>query len=224
MAAPTSGATGSETATGTDGTDALDGPATPPVGGPRAVKRGPALVVVGIVAVIGVGGFALAAIGGRPGSSAPPATARRLPGVALSAVPASGVLRSIARSGEPPRDIAGALVVPVGTRQTGHSCPPSVELYDCTVHLAVAARPSEVVAFYRAELRHEGWTVLAVDATTGSGTEIYAQRGSNDGFYWEVGVRVDSATPSITPALSGGGQTAPTSTVSLRVLERNDPD
>ena len=183
-------------------------------------------MIVGLAVVIGGSGFAFAALEGRPGTAAPPPTATHLKGVQLAAVPVKGLLGPIIHGGEPPRDIADALVVPAGTRRTGSGCGSGVDLYDCTLHLATPARPSEVVAFYRAELRHEGWQILAVDATAGTanGTEVYAQKGSADGFYWEVGVRIDPATPSITPALSGGSQSAPTSTVSLDVLERNDAD
>ncbi len=194
--------------------------------GLRTIRNGPALIVVGIVAVVAGGGFALAALGGGPGSQALPRTATHLRGVSLAAVPASGVLRSVVRGGEPPNDIAGAIVVPAGTRRTRSDCGTPVSLYDCSVTLAAPARPSQVITFYRAELRHAGWQILAVDATAGpgNGTAIYAQKGSSDGFYWDVEVRIDSATPSITPALSGGSQSAPTSTVSLRVFERNDAD
>lgn len=192
----------------------------------RSIKRGPALAFVGIVVAVAGGGFALAAVGGHPGSAAAPRTASHLRGVRLAAVPATTVLGPVLRGGEPPRDIAGALVVPAGTRRTGSSCGAGVDLYDCSVRLAVPARPSTVVAFYRAELRHAGWQIQAVDATVGSanGTQMFAQKGSSDGFYWEVGVRIEPSTPSIAPALSGGSQSAPTSTVSLRVLERNDAD
>lgn len=192
----------------------------------RPIRRGPALVVVGIVAVVAGGGFALAAAGGGPGSQSLPRTASHLRGVRLAAVPAQAVLRPVVRGGEPPNDIAGAIVVPAGTRRTGTACGTPVSLYDCSVTLATPARPSQVIAFYRAELRHAGWRILAVDATVGAGngTAIYAQKGSSDGFYWDVEVRIDSATPSITPALSGGSQSAPTSAVSLRVFERNDAD
>lgn len=193
---------------------------------PRQVRRGPALAFVGIAAAIGVGGFAAAALSSRTPSVAPASSGRSLPGIGLAAVPATAALRPIAHGGEPPADIAGALVVPAGTARTGSACGAGVDLYDCTVHLRTQSGASDVVDFYRAELRHEGWKILAVDAAAGrsNGTEIYAQKGSSDGYYWDVGVRVESRTPAITPALSGGSQVAPTSTVSLRVFERNDPD
>lgn len=189
---------------------------------PRQVSRGPALVSLGLAGLVGIGGFAWAAATSHPGSSAPPSTTKHLAGVHLGAVPATQALKAITRGGEPPTDIAGALVVPASARRTGSHCGAAINLYDCTVDLTVRAKPSQVVAFYRAELRHAGWRILAVDATTGKGTVVYAQHASNDGYYWEVGVAVDPATPSITPALSGNGESAPTSTVSLRVLEKGD--
>lgn len=212
--------------TGTDTAGAQDtdpgAPRTGPTTAPRQVSRKPALVAVGLAGLVGVGGFAWAAATSHPGSSAPPSASSHLAGVHLGAVPATHALQAITRGGEPPSDIAGALVVPASTRRTGSHCGSAINLYDCTVDLRVRAKPDAVVAFYRAELRHRGWSILAVDATTGKGTVVYAQHASNDGYYWEVGVGVDPATPSITPALSGSGESAPTSTVSLRVLEKGD--
>jgi hypothetical protein len=190
---------------------------------PRQVTTKPALIFIGLVALVGIGGFAAAALWSRRDGTIPPSATTRLRGVGLAAAPATTVLKPILRGGEPPSDIATALVVPAGSRPTGSSCGLSLSLYDCATRFAVQARPSRVVAFYRAELTHEGWKILALDATgTGNGTILYAQRGSADGYYWEVGVKVEPVIPSISPALSGEGQTAPTSSVSLRVVERGD--
>lgn len=217
--------------TGTAPPEAVDGEGAggvqPPVGPPaRRITRKPAMVIVGLAAFVGIGGFAMAALESHPGSSAPPPSAKAVKGTSLAAVSAKAVLRPILRGGEPPSDIAGALVVPAGSRPTGSSCGAGLSLYDCSTRFSVRARPPEVVTFYRVELRREGWKILAVDATAGkgNGTVLYAQRGSSDGYYWEVGARVEPVTPSISPALSGGGQTAPTSAVSLRIVERNDAD
>lgn len=198
----------------------------PPGPPARKITRKPALVFVGLAAFVGIGGFAMAAIQSHPGSSAPPPSAQAVKGSSLAAVSAKALLRPILRAGEPPSDISGALVVPAGSKPTGSSCGAGLSLYDCVTRFSVRARPSEVVSFFRTELRHEGWKILAVDATAGkgNGTVVYAQRGSSDGYYWEVGARVDPVTPSISPALSGGSQAAPTSAVSLRVVERNDAD
>jgi hypothetical protein len=115
-------------------------------------------------------------------------------------------------------------VVPTGTTvDTAKRPAPAVDLYSATVTLGVAHAASQVVTFYRRELAHDHWSVLAVDSTaTGDGTRIFAKFGSNDGYYWEVGLVVNPVTASITPALGGG--TEPTSTVSLTVFEIDDED
>ena len=206
--------------------DEGSGEVQPPGPPARTITRKPAMAFLGLVALVGIGGFAMAALESHPGSSAPPPSAHAVKGTSLAAVSAKAVLRPILRGGEPPSDIAGALIVPARSRPTGAGWGAGLSLYDCVTRFSVRARPAEVVSFFRAELRHEGWKILAVDATVGksNGTVVYAQLGSSDGFYWEVGARVEPVTPSITPALSGGGQTAPTSAVSLRIVERNDAD
>ncbi len=192
---------------------------------PLPSKR-PALVVLGIVALVSVGGFILALAGTHRGGSSSKAPVGHLKGVALTAQPARALLAPVVSPGQPPRDILDHLVVPSGARRNGAHCQSGgVSLYDCQVRLSLSAPPSQVVGFFSAALRHEGWSKLAKDATVqGNGTELLAQRASSDGFYWEVGVVVDPVNPSITPALAGGSEVAPTSSVELRVFEVDGGD
>ncbi len=100
-----------------------------------------------------------------------------------------------------------------------------VQLYSASVTLSVDAPPSEVLAFYRAELRHDGWTSVTTDAAaTGAGEEVLGQHASSDGYYWGVGAVVHEVTPSLSPALAGGDQEAPTSTLTLSLYEIDDSD
>lgn len=193
--------------------------------GSRRVRRGPAAIFLGLVAIIGVGGFAGAALTSSPSRSTA-ATLGAPKGSSIDAVRASGDLKKIMLGGEPPTDIVGALVVPAGSSllnsATGNQ---DLDLYDASITLGVPDRPGDVVTFYKLELKDAGWKVDRVDATAnGKGSELFATKGSSDGFYWEVGVVIDPANPSITPALAGNDATASSSTVELRIFEIDDAD
>jgi hypothetical protein len=98
------------------------------------------------------------------------------------------------------------------------------DLFDASITLNVPDKDTDVISFYKAELTAAHWQVQRVDATPdGKGSEVFATIGSNDGFYWEVGVVVDPANPSITPALAGATPTA-SSSVELQIFEVDDAD
>jgi len=212
-----------------DGARRLGAGSTAPVGGAppsfaQRPRRGPALIVLGLAVVIGGGGFVAGAITSGPGQTTPPANLSRLKGVKLAAVGAKALLRPVISAGEPPPDVLNALVVPEHTTRKSSSCPAGgTYLYDCEVTLAVPSKPQNVVAFYDAELVHQHWAKMSVVATAdGRGTEILAKRPSSDGYYWELGVTVEPVNPSITPALGGGSETTPTSSLVLTVFEIDD--
>jgi hypothetical protein len=193
---------------------------------PGPVSRTPVLVVLGIVAVIAIGGALLAVLGASPKQAAPTSVSS-LPGVSLRAVPAAHALAAITAAGQPPADIVADLVVPEGATVTGSSdLDAGVGQFDRGVSMTVDASTKEVVAFFSAELRHDGWAMSASEPVTNkqgvSGTEVLAQHESADGYYWEVGVVVDPANPSITPALAGSGAAAESSSVELTLLEVGD--
>lgn len=187
-------------------------------------RRGPALIVLALAVVIGGGGFVAGAITSGPGQTTPPASLNHLAGVKLPAVGAKALLRPVISAGQPPPDVLNALVVPERTTRKSSSCPSGgTYLYDCEVTLAVPSTPQSVVAFYDAELAHQHWSKMSVVATAdGRGTEILAKRPSADGYYWELGVTIEPVNPSITPALGGGSETAPTSSLVLTVFEIDD--
>jgi hypothetical protein len=187
-------------------------------------RSGPALFFLGCVAVVAIGGVALA-LAGSGGKQAGGASLGRLRGVAMAARAGKPILQRVSTNGEPPSDVVAAIVVPDGTTVTSAKRPgPAISLYSATVHLAVSYDASQVVTFFRRELAHDHWSVLAVDSTaSGNGTQIFAKIPSSDGYYWEIGVVVNPVTASITPAL-GGGDSEPTSTVSLTVFEVDDAD
>ncbi len=187
--------------------------------GPRQAmpKRGPALVVIGIVALVSLGGAALALAGTHASPKKRPALPVSGPG-SLPAERAMRILAPIERGGEPPIDVLDRLVVPKGSIRTSIQCAKSViDLYDCAIHLTAPGAPPAVLSFFEHELPHLGWAKLSISPTDhGLGTEVLDQVASNDGYYWEVGAFVDplsSPTPGVTGAASA---------VVLRVAERGD--
>jgi hypothetical protein len=191
---------------------------------PKRPRLGPALVVLGVAAVVGIGGAAVSLIGSGQKPIAAAALGR-LPGVALAAESAKPVLAHISAGGDPPTDIVDALVVPAGSVYVRRQLSSGLQLFSASVSVSVNEPPAEVLAFYRAELRHDGWSSISTDAAaTGSGEEVLAQHPSSDGYYWGVGAVVQPVTPSLSPALAGGDQQAPTSALTLSVYEIDDAD
>jgi len=178
--------------------------------------RGPALIVLGIAVVIVVAGVAASIFGSGPGSQAVVGTVTVPGGNVVHLTPATTGLRSIVSSGQPPADILGALDVPAGSPVTGTvNIDQGVGQFDRTVRFRTGLVQGQVVALYRTLLPKLGWKL----AYTGSGagteaqnTEVLAKKGSNDSFYWEVGVVVSPTTSAgVTP-------------FSVEVLELPDQD
>jgi hypothetical protein len=190
---------------------------------PRPPSRGPALIVIGIVAFITVGGWLLATLGASPhvttGDVASP------PGLNLPAEHGGHDLGAIVVSEQPPSDIIGALVIPSGSTVTAHTAPSaSIGLYDGSITLDVPTTAKRVVAFFTYELKHNHWQIADTVSGSNGGTNIYALHNSSDGYVWEVGVLVEGKSGAITPALAGGGAPSETSSVELRIIERDDED
>lgn len=190
---------------------------------PIRPRRGPALIVIGVVLVITIGGLALAAISTPPKPSGTPLGT--IHGSTISAISAAKALDRIAVSGNPPADVATAIVLPDVSTITGVvRTPANLELFSGTINLSVADKTTNVAKFFQLELAHRGWKVLKTDATAdGKGTKTFATFASGDGFYWEVEVAVEPTSSAISPEL-GGGNAAAGSKVSLQLVELNDQD
>lgn len=186
----------------------------------------PALVVLACAVVVTVGGFAVALVGtGQSGPATVTGLATPVPGVSLSAVDASGVLRQIAGGGTPPADILASLVVPSGARIIGTTNQDaSVDQYDRSMRFQVTTDSSQLVSFYRTELKRAHWSLLGTYKTSATATEVLAQRAGSDGYEWEVGAEIAPANPSISPALAGDGQTSAVMGLTLRLFEVSDGD
>jgi hypothetical protein len=186
-------------------------------------RKGPALVIIGIVAFITIGGGLLATLAAGPKVGT--GTIKSPPGLNLPADPAAKDLAVITAEEQPPADIVAALVVPAGAVPVDHALPDENDgLYDGSITLDVPATVKTVLAFYTYELRHDGWTISETVSGPDGGTDIYAQHNSADGYSWEVGVLVGETNGAITPALDGGNTPAETSSVELRIIENDDPE
>ena len=184
----------------------------------------PALVVLACAVVLSFGGFAIALIGSR--QATPPIVAglgTPVPGVNLSAVGASQVLQRISSGGTPPPDVLGALVVPNGARIVSTTAQDAgVDQYDRSIYFQIDTNSTELLKFYRTELRRARWSLLGTYPLPSAGTEVLAQRTGSDGYEWEVGVAVTAVNPSISPSLAGDGQTSAVTGLRLRLFEVPD--
>jgi hypothetical protein len=184
-------------------------------------SRGPALIIIGIVLFITIGGGLLATLGASPHHSSGALSSP--PGLGLRADHAAHDLTPIIVAEQPPPDIVAALVVPEGATVTAHTAPSnSSGLYDGSITFSVPTTVARTVAFYKYELGHDHWHVSATVSGTNGGTNFYAVHDSSDGYTWEVGVLVEERAGAITPALGGGNTPSVTSSVELRLIERGD--
>jgi hypothetical protein len=184
----------------------------------------PALVVLACAVVLSVGGFAIALVGsGQATPSVVKGLATPVPGVNLSAVGASQVLGRIESGGTPPPDVLGALVVPSGARIVSTTAQDAgVDQYDRSIYFELDTNSTELLGFYRTELRRARWSLLGTYRLPAGGNELLARRTGSDGYEWEVGVVVTTVSPSISPSLAGDGQTSPVMGLRLRLFEVPD--
>jgi hypothetical protein len=190
---------------------------------PQFPRKGPALIFLGLVAVVALGGFLLAALSSSP--KTPPAPLGQVAGSKVGAASARSLIAKIAVAGEPPANVTDAIVIPAGsTLSSFHREAENLELFAGSLTLSAPDQPSDLVNFYRLELSHEKWKLTRTDATLdGKGSELFATIGGSDGFYWELEVTVESSNPSVSPALGGGDATV-ASSVSLQLVELDDAD
>ena len=177
--------------------------------------------MLGLVALVSVGGFLLAALGsGRPST---PAGHGEKGAAGLSAMAARANIARIENNGNPPQDIVASLVVPAESTVTSTiDSDRGIGPFDRSLLFSVPASVSSIGNFYKNEFAAHGWKIAGIDATAdGKGKAIYATRESEDGFYWEVGAVIEPASESISPALAGGDATV-TSDLKLRLFEVDD--
>jgi hypothetical protein len=197
------------TSTGATGDlDAPDGPGSPGTApGRPSGERGPRLhpawlVVIPLVAATVLGGGAALLVTALHTQvvlpTSPPIRADA--GSGLAARPAGADFRPV--GSEPPADVLSSVPVPEAARRVSYeNTDNGAGPYDRTVVYASALDATQLVAFYRDELRTEKWSVKS-DApdSSGTGRQILAQRPSRDGFYWELGVDVHQTAAGSPPS------------------------
>jgi len=145
-----------------------------------------------------------------------------VPGVSLSAIGASPVLQRISSGGIPPRDVLEALVVPDGARIVSTTAQDAgVDQYDRSIYFEIGTKSTELVKFYRAELKRAHWKLLDLPAAERRNrAPCPADRVRR--LRMEVGVVVTPVNPSISPSLAGDGQTSAVMGLRLRLFEVPD--
>jgi hypothetical protein len=159
-----------------------------------------AALVLGIVGVIFVGGLILLGIEPNQAPTSAPTSITTAPGAPLRAEVSSSLLRPMVQGGQPPADILRALALPAGSTVVPHSLKDhGVELYDYSLGLTVPASQSQVVAFFKDQLRADGWTQMSSGHVyRGSGIEVLGQHASVTGTIWQLGIVVDPTRPATT--------------------------
>jgi hypothetical protein len=166
--------------------------------------RGPALIILGIaVFIVVVGTVASALITG----SSPNRTLSSITiagGIGVRLTPATTAMKSIVGEGQPPSDILGNMAVPAGsTMVRSLNADQGVNQFDRTVFFTTGLSAHEVADAYRGLLPKLGWKIIYTGnraQLSPDQADVLARQGSNDGFYWEVGVVISPTTSAgITP-------------------------
>lgn len=231
---PAGGSPGAGTPDGTDSSDGTntwdgdtrtpDGPPVPPVR--RSPGMRPALLVVGIAAGL-VLVFGTLSVVSSQGTNSTSGTSEpiHVKGTSLLAVPADKILEPIEHPGTPPDNIIDALTVPQGAAVRGHQDNnTSATQYDEQMEFSVHASENAVVDFYKVELKAKGWRVFNVGTVSNlpGGIEVLAQKGGDDGWYWETGAVVSPTTFGTSGGTKGTG--AESTTFTLRLFQEPDDD
>ena len=111
----------------------------------------------------------------------------------LSTQKDSPILASCQEAGNPPADIASALLVPVSTQATAATLHPNGGAgdYDCLRTLVTHASSGELLGYYSAQLEARGWSLFSHGSSNGS-PQLLFQKAGSDTFYWIVGITVSA--------------------------------
>jgi hypothetical protein len=187
---------------------------------PSTPRLGPALIVVALVAFIAIGGGLLAVLG--TSHSHAPTIGKSANGLGVES--AKTAFKPIVGPDNPPSDVVAAIVLPESSERTSYeNYDGGQSTYDRSATFAVAQSPKTVVNFYVDELKRAGWGKVSNFADTSGGTQLFATREGSDGYYWQIGVKIDQASGSISASLAGDTN-GPTSTFVIRLEEVDDSD
>jgi hypothetical protein len=152
-------------------------------------------VAVAIVVLFGV--LSVVSSQGPTTTTTAPSVPARVHGTSLRAVAAARALKPIEHPETPPANIVDALTLPQGAVSHGYADnTTAANQYDEQMRFSVEATEADVVDFYRVELAAKGWKIEDVGPATNlaGGTEVLAEKGGDDGWYWEVGAVVSPST------------------------------
>lgn len=152
----------------------------------------PALFVVGLAVLLllafGIGALLTST---RPAMRPSPSSRTH-----LQAIPASRALKGIESPTTPPLDVRNAIFLPKGSTTIDATPSSGGTLYSANADLEVQGSQSDVVAFFRIQLKATGWRVVSTGPAMNypNAIEVIAQRASSDGWYWEFGAVVKPST------------------------------
>ena len=111
----------------------------------------------------------------------------------------STLLQNCHQPGNPPANIASAMIVPVDTSSTGPAQIPDEGAgeFDCYRPLSTTATPAAIISYYANHLEALGWGLFSKGTSTGTPQDLFMKAGS-DGFDWVLGVTVTSTTSAAT--------------------------
>lgn len=111
----------------------------------------------------------------------------------------SHLLVGCEQPGTPPSNVLPALIVPATTVATGAVSLPNQGAGDfsCTRSFVTAVTPGELLGYYSAQLRAQGWDLFSQGASNGAPQDLF-QKAGNDTFYWVIGVTVNSSNATST--------------------------
>jgi len=178
-------------------------------------------IALGLILIFGM--LAVVSSQGNP-STEGSTTPAKVRGTTLLAVPAAKALKPIELPGTPPADIIDALVLPEGaTVLSVKDNATSTTQYDEQMSFSVHASEAAIVDFYRVELAAKGWSSPSAGPATDllGGVQVLAQKGSDDGWYWEAGTIV---SPTAFAHGGAGGAGAETTDFTLRLFQVSDDD
>ena len=107
--------------------------------------------------------------------------------------PDSPLLAGCQEAGNPPSNVASALLVPQLTRASGPTLHPNGGAgdYDCLRTLVTRTSPGQLLGFYSGQLQSRGWSLFSKGSSTGTPQYLFQKAGS-DTFYWIVGITVNA--------------------------------
>jgi len=151
----------------------------------------PAAVVL-IVAVVMLGVFMLINFVADQGVTSSSTTVPVVVG-GLDVAPSSVALDYCRHTSEIPTNITSAFLVPRTSQVASPGNIPNAGAgdFDCYQPLVTRANSGSLLNFYAAHLETLGWNLFSHGASNGSPQSLF-QKAGNDGFYWVVGITVNS--------------------------------